>query len=99
MAHLGRIQQYQEHCQSATGSSQGDYWFTAANGDTIFGHYEATNSAGPATAVPFVGRWFIDGGTGRFTNAQGGGGAEGFQNFVTGDVLLLLDGDISSLGS
>ena len=58
----------------------GQVTITAANGDTIFGHYKTLAhlnfAAGEVTAL---GRWEIDGGTGRFAGASGKGviGAQG----------------------
>jgi hypothetical protein len=99
VSHLGRTTQYQEQCVNpADGSSTGRYWFTAANGDTIFGHYHAVNVTQPNPVAEFTGVWFIDGGTGLFAGASGGGSAHGEQNVVTGNAVLILDGSITRVG-
>jgi hypothetical protein len=70
-----------DQCSNPNGADVlGQVTITAANGDTIFGHYKTLAqldfAAGEVTAL---GRWEIDGGTGRFAGASGRGviGAQG----------------------
>ena len=76
----------------------GRYVFIAANGDTIEGGYAGrfVATADPAT-LGVDAHWSIEGGTGRFAGATGGGAASGSGTLTGGH--LILDGSISSVGS
>jgi hypothetical protein len=100
---LGNFTTVQHHCfdpADPTGAfTEGFYTFTGANGDTIFGTYHGhlLPIAPPVFAV--VGEFTIEGGTGRFVGATGGGTASGTLNVATGVPTVMLDGVISSPGS
>jgi hypothetical protein len=98
--HLGRFDTVQYEC-SQNGDPlafTGRYTFTGANGDTISGAY-----AGRFVPIPGSNElrpdahWTIDGGTGRFTGATGGGPVSGHGTLAGGVVIL--DGTITSVGS
>ncbi len=107
ITHLGRFTTAQSHCIDPTGAdplafTQGIFTLTAANGDTVFGTYSGRLVP---TARPGLfqvdGVFTIDGGTGRFANASGGGDASGETNLAdpAGPVTVILDGSISTVGS
>ena len=96
--HLGRFTETQSHCLNpSTGEfALGQFTITGANGDivsgTYFGHVVPTS----ATTGAIYGVFRITGGTGRFSEATGGGVATGTLDFVTGEGNdLLLKGTIS----
>ena len=95
--HLGRFDAEQSHKvgPGPLDFSDGQYTFIAANGDTIFGSYHGTLVLldEPAGAVEFHGIWTIDGGTGRFEGATGGGTALGV-GLPDLTFTLQLDGEI-----
>jgi hypothetical protein len=101
--HLGNFTTVQHHCfdpgDPSGAFTDGFYTFTGANGDTIFGTYHGhlVPIAPPVFAI--VGEFTIEGGTGRFVGATGGGTASGTLNVATGVPALMLDGVISSPGS
>lgn len=99
--HLGRFTTVQHQCTTAADPlsfTGGTYTFTAANGDTIFGTYAGQFVPIGATGLFSIDATFtIDGGTGRFTGATGGGEAGGTATAEGGTVIL--DGTISSVGS
>ena len=101
--HLGKFTTVQHHCfdplDPTFAFTEGFYTFTGANGDTIFGTYHGhlVPIAGPVFAI--VGEFTIEGGTGRFVGATGGGTASGNLNVATGVTTVMLDGVISSPGS
>jgi hypothetical protein len=93
--HMGKISIWQHHYVDLISMTfyDGRFVWTAANGDTIEGGY--FGSMVP-TSVGFEihGQFTIDGGTGRFEDAVGGGIASGMQYFDnTAD--LRLDGTIT----
>ena len=93
--HMGNISIWQHHYVNVMTMTfyDGRFVWTAANGDTIEGGYYGTMVP---TSVGFEihGHFTIDGGTGRFGNAVGGGIASGMQYFDnTAD--LRLDGTIT----
>jgi hypothetical protein len=93
--HMGNISIWQHHYVNVTRLAfyDGRFVWTAANGDTIEGGYDGSMVP---TSVGFEihGHFTIDGGTGRFGNAEGGGIASGMQYFDnTAD--LRLDGTIA----
>jgi hypothetical protein len=93
--HMGRVGIWQHHYVDVTSMTfyDGTFVWTAANGDTIEGTYYG--SLVPTSAgFEIHGYFTIDGGTGRFENAVGGGIASGMQYFDnTAD--LRLDGTIT----
>jgi hypothetical protein len=101
--HLGNFTTVQHHCfdpgDPTFAFTEGFYTFTGANGDTIFGTYHGhlVPIAPPVFAI--VGEFTIEGGTGRFVGATGGGTASGTLNVATGVTTVMLDGVISSPGS
>jgi hypothetical protein len=101
--HLGNFTTVQHHCfdplDPTFAFTEGFYTFTGANGDTIFGTYHGhlVPIDGPVFAI--VGEFTIEGGTGRFVGATGGGPASGTLNVATGVTTVMLDGVISSPGS
>ena len=102
--HLGNFTTVQHHCfdpGDPTGAfTEGFYTFTGANGDTIFGTYHGHLVPIIAPSVfAIVGEFTIEGGTGRFVGATGGGTASGTLNVATGVTTVMLDGVISSPGS
>lgn len=93
--HMGKISIWQHHFVDVISMNfyDGEFVWTAANGDTIEGGYDGSMVL---TSVGFEihGHFTIDGGTGRFGNAVGGGIASGMQYFDnTAD--LALDGTIT----
>ena len=101
--HLGNFTTVQHHCFDLSDPTfaftDGFYTFTGANGDTIFGTYHGhlVPIGGPVFEI--VGEFTIEGGTGRFVGATGGGPASGTTNVATGVPTLILDGVTSSPGS
>ena len=101
--HLGNFTTIQHHCfdpgDPTFAFTEGFYTFTGANGDTIFGTYHGhlVLIDGPVFAI--VGEFTIEGGTGRFVGATGGGTASGNLNVATGVTTVMLDGVIPSPGS
>jgi hypothetical protein len=100
VTHLGRItsRDYYACLNPATFEFSGRYVFVAANGDTIDGGYAGRflPTANPGV-LAFDAHWFIDGGTGRFAGATGGGTASGAGTASSGHFAQ--DGTISSVGS
>lgn len=97
--HMGNVSICQHHFVDVISMTfyGGTFVWTAANGDTIEGGYYGSMVP---TSVGFEihGYFTIDGGTGRFEGAEGGGIASGMQYFDnTAD--LRLDGTITSVGS
>jgi hypothetical protein len=102
--HLGKFTTVQHHCfdpaDPTLAFTEGFYTFTGANGDTIFGTYHGHLVPIIAPSVfAIVGEFTIEGGTGRFVGATGGGTASGTLNVATGVTTVMLDGVISSPGS
>ena len=102
--HLGNFTTVQHHCfdpeDPTLAFTEGFYTFTGANGDTIFGTYHGHLVPIIAPSVfAIVGEFTIEGGTGRFVGATGGGTASGNLNVATGVTTVMLDGVISSPGS
>ena len=101
--HLGNFTTVQHHCfdpADPTGAfTEGFYTFTGANGDTIFGTYHGNLVPFAPPVFAIVGEFTIEGGTGRFVGATGGGTASGTLNVATGVTTVMLDGVISSPGS
>ena len=57
----------------------GEFVWTAANGDELYGTYAGHMPPNPAGYLDIQGYWFITGGTGRFADATGEGPATGIQ--------------------
>ena len=88
-SHLGESYMYAEHCSYGnfdTGPDgtygEGEFYTIADNGDVLLGTYtNGVSLSGP----PIVGFMdyitYVDGGTGRFTHASGGGPEIGSVNF------------------
>jgi hypothetical protein len=73
----------------------GDLTLTAANGDQLFVHYDATTPLPDATgAIHPQGTFTIVGGTGRFANATGGGTLSADANVANPATTATLDGTI-----
>lgn len=95
----------QSHCLNPqTGEAYNGLWeFTNPDGDTLFGTYvptlRPTVCSEPPTECPVflvIGRYTIDGGTGKYANVVpgGGGDARGLQNLATGQASISLGGFI-----
>jgi hypothetical protein len=93
--HMGNISIWQHHFVDVRTMTfyDGRWVWTAANGDTIEGGYYGS-MVPTSVGYEIHGHFWIDGGTGRFENAVGGGIASGMQYFDnTAD--LRLDGTIT----
>jgi hypothetical protein len=98
VAHLGHTTVMAEHCSQAGPATYGDgtIVFVSANGDELRGTYHSgTFGMLSATVVWFQDTIVLSGGTGRFTNATGGGSEVGTFDLATGVIELELDGWIS----
>jgi hypothetical protein len=103
--HLGLTQVHFTHCtwlNLATGAGRtdvGEMTLTAANGDTLFLHYQATFQMDPwpafVTSTVRTFSWTLVGGTGRFEHATGSGGGNGFGVMASGSSTYWLSGSIS----
>lgn len=96
--HLGLLTGSQSHCLNpATGAfSNGNFNYTAANGDHLLGTYSGFLVPTPdPTIFEITGSFDIVGGTGRFANATGSGTPTGSVQVTTGDFVLNLGGSIS----
>jgi hypothetical protein len=98
---LGRYTTEQSHCAAppSLAFTDGEFTFTAANGDQIRGIYFGEFVPLDPPLFTVDGHFTVTGGTGRFAGATGGGDASGVQNLATGDVTVSLVGTISSVGS
>jgi hypothetical protein len=91
--HMGKVTVYQHHMvvPAADGGIDfynGEFFWTAANGDIVMGTYSGHMTPNPAGYLDIHGYWYIDGGTGRFQHATGQGPASGIQHFDgTGDLF------------
>lgn len=56
---------------NANPAMTGEFTFTAANGDQIWGDYDGIPSYFPDGSVSFVGTMYVEGGDGRFEGADG----------------------------
>ena len=95
--HLGRIDIVAQHCSEAMGFySQGVLTITAANGDVLMATYTNGVSLTPPPLIEFTDEFtFVDGGTGRFTEASGGGVEIGVFHFLDDVFELEMDGVVS----
>ena len=90
-----------EHCSYLDESgnpgpyTKGEMSITAANGDVLLGTYSDGISLTPPPLIEFVDVFtFVDGGTGRFVEASGGGVEVGLFNAVTNEIVLRMEGVI-----
>jgi len=101
--HLGKAYVYAEHCSYAdevTGPDgtygQGQFKIVAANGDILYGTYTDGESLTPPPLVEFVDKFtFVNGGTGRFATASGGGVEMGIADLESGAANWQMEGVIS----
>jgi hypothetical protein len=83
--HMGNSYVYAEHCSYTTNGTYGEGELTvvAANGDILYGTYTGGVSLSGPPIVGFMDSFsFVDGGTGRFAVASGGGIEEGSVDFT-----------------
>jgi hypothetical protein len=99
--HLGNLTTVQSHCVAppSFAFTNGEFTFTAANGDQLFGTYEGELLPLDPPLAAVDGEFTFTGGTGRFVGTTGSGDASGVQNLATGDATVVLEGTISSVGS
>jgi hypothetical protein len=105
LQHLGLTRIHMTHCtwlNFATGAGwtdTGDMTLTAANGDRLFLHYQATFQMDPwpdfITSTIDSLPWTVVGGTGRFAHASGSGGGTNFAVMAAGTATYWLSGTIS----
>jgi hypothetical protein len=95
VSHLGKVGVVFEHCSlldPTTGAStygDGVLTFTAANGDELRGTYHSGSGAFVSeTDVEWGDTFVLDGGTGRFAAASGGGTDHGTTNWDTGYTVF-----------
>lgn len=103
--HLGRTQIHFTHCSwlnletGAGWTDVGEMTLTAANGDTLFLHYQATFQMDPwpdfVSSTVNTLPWTVVGGTGRFEHAAGSGTGHGFGIMASGGSTYWLSGTIS----
>jgi hypothetical protein len=93
--HMGRVSIWQHHYVNVTSMTfyDGEWVWTAANGDKLMGTYYGSLVAA-AEGFEIHGQFAITGGTGRFANAVGGGIASGMQYYIDNTADLKLDGRI-----
>lgn len=95
--HLGRIDVVAQHCSDLDTGMYGDgmLTITTANGDVLKGTYTNGVSLTPPPEIAFVDDFtFVDGGTGRFVHASGGGSEAGVFFFDTNEWYIHMDGVI-----
>lgn len=103
-AHLGVTSVHVSHCSTMTGPTVGQFGagtitLTAANGDRLvlsdWGTFELTMGPdGPAAATIAL-SWEVVGGTGRFADAHGSGGASAYGVFSAGTTTARYWGEIA----
>ncbi|HSG87076.1 MAG TPA: hypothetical protein VLA23_12130 [Candidatus Limnocylindrales bacterium] len=96
--HLGWVEAVAEHCSDFDTGTYGDGRLTiiAANGDTLKGTYTNGESTAPPPVTGFRDDFaFIDGGTGRFAFASGGGTEVGLFDMDTFATSVYMEGVIS----
>ena len=97
VTHLGRVTIKAEHCSDLdTGRyADGRFTITAANGDILKGTYTSGVSLTGPPVVEFTDVvTFVDGGTGRFEHASGGGHEAGVFNVVSNEWSIRIEGTI-----
>jgi hypothetical protein len=77
-SHMGRTRAHMQHIVTlAIEILDGQFTFTAANGDVLCGSYsgqgEVVSELGDPLLISFEGTYTVEGGTGRFAGATGGG--------------------------
>ncbi|MEN8145340.1 MAG: hypothetical protein ABFS14_10360 [Gemmatimonadota bacterium] len=93
--HLGYITETENACiDFATLSlTLGEFTLTAANGDEVWGEFEASASFDPPPPnANFTCSWQIVGGTGRFVGATGAGDCPGSHQLGDGTSLIIFEG-------
>jgi hypothetical protein len=96
--HLGWVDVVAEHCSDFDTGTYGDgmLTITAANGDILKGTYTGGITTAPCPLCGFQDDFtFVDGGTGRFAVASGGGTESGVFDFDTHDFWVRMEGVIS----
>ena len=103
--HLGLTRIHMTHCTwlnletGAGWTDVGEMTLTAANGDTLLLHYQATFQMDPwpdfVTSTVDSIPWTVVGGTGRFEHASGSGGGTNFAVMAAGTATYWLSGTIS----
>jgi hypothetical protein len=97
---MGLVGVYQHHWVVPTSDPSilnfygGTSFWTAADGDVLFGTYAGYLQFNPAGYFEIHGHFVFIGGTGRFQDATGAGRASGAQ-YLDGTFDLRLDGTIS----
>jgi hypothetical protein len=96
--HVGLFTWASEELAVFTGPDQlsviGSFTLTAANGDQVFGTFEAVGTIA-FPAVTLQGQYMIEGGTGRFANATGSGTTVGIGSLLAPfDIVGSLSGTI-----
>lgn len=95
--HLGWVEVIAEHCSDFNTGTYGDgkLTITAANGEILKGAYTGGFTTAPCPLCGFQDAFtFVDGGTGRFAVASGGGTEVGVFNVVTLDFWVRMEGVI-----
>ncbi|MDQ3605855.1 MAG: hypothetical protein M3418_06680 [Gemmatimonadota bacterium] len=76
-------------------ATDGAFRFTASEGSRAVGTYELSGEWIEPGVLAVEGPFTIRGGTRRLRNATGGGMVTGQINFVTGEGVLIFDGEVS----
>ena len=95
--HLGRVEVRAEHCSDLDTGTYGDGMLTivAANGDVLKATYTNGVSLSPPPEIAFADDFtFVDGGTGRFVHASGGGSEAGVFFAATNEWFVHMRGVI-----
>ena len=94
--HMGNVIIWQHHYVNVITMTfyDGEFVWTAANGDKLLGTYYGS-LVPAAEGFEIHGHFDIIGGTGRFESAVGGGVASGMQYYVDNTAELRLDGTIT----
>lgn len=103
ISHLGYSYLYAEHCSYGTigigpdGTyGEGEITTIADNGDVLLGTYTDGVSLSPPPIIGFMDYFtFVDGGTGRFTYASGGGMEMGWVDFSDYSFTVYMSGEIA----
>lgn len=81
---------------TTTRIGSGNFQFTAANGDTVFGTIVGQAAFTPPNVLTIREIAIIDGGTGRFAGATGSFSVSRLKNTVTGETICGFEGTIST---
>lgn len=95
--HMGWVELVAEHCSDFDTGTYGDgtLTITAANGDILRATYTGGITTAPCPLCGFQDDFaFVDGGTGRFAVASGGGTEVGVFNIGTLDFWVRMEGVI-----